>query len=104
MPKTSGAKTVCASAETVGDIGVITLRNQAKRNALSHDMMHALMEAFVRFQETKVRVVVLRAEPGVKVWSAGHDVGELPLGGATPCATRIRWRRRFGQSECFRDQ
>lgn len=84
MHETSGAKTVCASAETVGDIGVITLSNQAKRNALSRDMMQALMEAFVRFQETKVRVVVLRAEPGVKVWSAGHDVGELPSSPGDP--------------------
>jgi methylmalonyl-CoA decarboxylase len=84
MHETSGAKTVCASAETVGDVGVITLSNQAKRNALSRDMMQALMEAFVHFQETKVRVVVLRAEPGVEVWSAGHDVGELPSSPGDP--------------------
>jgi len=34
MHETSGAKTVCATAETMGDIGVITLSNQTKRNAL----------------------------------------------------------------------
>jgi methylmalonyl-CoA decarboxylase len=73
-----------ASAETFGDIGVITLKNQARRNALSHDLMHSLTQAFARFQETKVRVAVLRAEPDVKVWSAGHDIGELPLGGIDP--------------------
>ncbi len=73
-----------AKIEFAGDIGIITLRNQAKRNALSHDMMHALTKAFGRFQEAKIRVAVLRAEPGVNVWSAGHDIGELPLGGMDP--------------------
>ena len=27
---------------------------------------------------------MLRAQPGVKVWSAGHDVDELPKGGRDP--------------------
>lgn len=73
-----------ASIETSGHIGIITLKHQAKRNALTHDMMHALTEAFARFEAQKIRVAVLRAEPGVKVWSAGHDIGELPLGGMDP--------------------
>jgi methylmalonyl-CoA decarboxylase len=73
-----------ASIETVGNIGVITLKNQAKRNALCHEMMRALTEAFARFAEAKIRVAILRAEPGVKVWSAGHDIGELPLGDMDP--------------------
>jgi methylmalonyl-CoA decarboxylase len=81
VQQTSGAP---ASAESFGDVGVITLKNHAKRNALSHDLMHALTQAFARFREARVRVVVLRAEPGVKVWSAGHDIGELPLGGIDP--------------------
>ena len=73
-----------ASVETSGHIGIITLKHRAKRNALSHDMMHTLTEAFARFQEEKIRVAVLRAEPGVKVWSAGHDIDELPQGGIDP--------------------
>lgn len=83
MCETSG-KPACTSVENVGDVGVITLTNQAKRNALCRDMMHALTEAFARFQEMKVRVVVLRAEPGAKVWSSGHDIGELPTSGSDP--------------------
>ena len=59
-----------ASVETSGHIGIITLKHRAKRNALSHDMMHTLTEALARFQEEKIRVAVLRAEPGGKVWSA----------------------------------
>ena len=80
----SNAVRSLASVETVGNIGVITLKNQARRNALCHEMMRALTEAFARFAEAKIRVAILRAEPGVKVWSAGHDIGELPLGGMDP--------------------
>lgn len=47
-------------------------------------MMHALTEALAHFTEEKIRVAVLRAEPGAKVWSAGHDIAELPLGGMDP--------------------
>ena len=73
-----------AFVETVGTIGVITLKNQTKRNALCHEMMRALTDAFARFAEANIRVAVLRAEPGVKVWSAGHDIGELPHGDMDP--------------------
>ena len=70
--------------QIVGNIGVITLKNPAKRNALCHEMMHALSETFTHFAEAEVRVAILRADPGVKVWSAGHDIGELPLGDIDP--------------------
>ncbi|WP_424362665.1 methylmalonyl-CoA decarboxylase [Methylocystis parvus] len=65
-------------------IGVIALRNPAKRNALSRDLMGALTDAFARFAAQKIRVVVLRAAPDMKVWSAGHDIGELPQAGRDP--------------------
>jgi methylmalonyl-CoA decarboxylase len=55
-----------------------------KRNALNCAMMRTLTEAFSLLAEEKARVVVLRAAPGTKVWSAGHDIGELPLAGKDP--------------------
>jgi methylmalonyl-CoA decarboxylase len=72
------------TVETTGHIGIVTLCNQAKRNALSHETMHAMTEAFARFEAEKIRVVILRAEPGAKVWSAGHDIDELPSSGMDP--------------------
>jgi|SRR5664279_2151751 methylmalonyl-CoA decarboxylase len=65
-------------------IGTITLNNPAKRNALSEALIHEVIAALAEFKERRARVVVLRAEPGAKVWSAGHDVGELPIGGRDP--------------------
>ena len=74
-------------------IGTIILDRLERRNALSKQLIDAIVETLQRFSHERTRVVVLRARPGVKVWSAGHDVDELPeggrdpLAGTTPCAT-----------------
>jgi methylmalonyl-CoA decarboxylase len=60
------------------DIGFITLNHPEKRNALSEALVEALIGGLSTLQEQNVRVVVLRSRPGEKVWSAGHDVNELP--------------------------
>jgi methylmalonyl-CoA decarboxylase len=67
-------------------VGTITLNNDRKRNALSADLIAELIAALGEFTALKVRAVVLRANPGVKVWSAGHDVTELPRSGRDPLA------------------
>jgi methylmalonyl-CoA decarboxylase len=64
---------------TIADwIGTITLDADQRRNVLSHALVDEIVAALHRFQAEKVRVVVLRANPGTKVWSAGHDINELP--------------------------
>ncbi len=60
------------------DIGIITLNHDTKRNALSEALVHELIAALATFREQRMRVAILRAHPGAKVWSAGHDVAELP--------------------------
>jgi methylmalonyl-CoA decarboxylase len=67
-----------------GHLGTITLDNPKKLNALSHDLVAAVIDALRQLDEGGARVVILRAQPGAKVWSAGHDVGELPEGGRDP--------------------
>lgn len=62
-----------------GKLAVITMTNSAKRNALSEAMIDEILKALQQALEAKVRAVILRAEPGVRVWSAGHDVSELPV-------------------------
>jgi methylmalonyl-CoA decarboxylase len=61
-------------------IGTITLNQPAKRNALSRALVEEMIAALGEFQTEKARVVVIRAAADVKVWSAGHDVDELPQG------------------------
>jgi methylmalonyl-CoA decarboxylase len=59
-------------------IGVVTMQDFAHRNALSEVLVHELIEALASCERQRLRVIVLRATPGSSVWSAGHDVRELP--------------------------
>ena len=81
--KAPGSKQL-VSAAIDGPVGTITLTNGARRNALSHAMMNAIFDALTAFQNAAVRVVIIEAERGAKVWSAGHDIDELPVGGLDP--------------------
>jgi methylmalonyl-CoA decarboxylase len=65
-------------------IGTITLDNAAKRNVLSEALVGEVVAALARLAAQKARVIVLRAPPGARVWSAGHDVSELPGGRRDP--------------------
>jgi methylmalonyl-CoA decarboxylase len=67
-----------------GNIGTITLNNPAKRNALSEALIRGVITGLRDLTEAGARVIILRAEPGVKVWSAGHDIDELPEGRRDP--------------------
>ena len=65
-------------------IGVLTLAQPQRRNALSADMVGEIVGALDDFGRRRLRAVILRAEPGSRVWSAGHDVHELPETGRDP--------------------
>ena len=53
-------------------------------NALSMNLIDDLSAALVEFRPPEVRAVVIRAAAGSKVFSAGHDVHELPTNGRDP--------------------
>jgi methylmalonyl-CoA decarboxylase len=53
-------------------------------NALSMTLIDDLSAALVDYRPPEVRVVVIRAASGSKVFSAGHDVRELPTNGRDP--------------------
>lgn len=84
-----------------GAIGTITLNNDAKRNVLSERLVDQVIEAFSVFTRHSVRCAVLRAAPGAKVWSAGHDVTELPVGGQDPLGWRDPLRQLIREIENF---
>lgn len=67
-----------------GFVGTICLDYFEKRNAFSAALVEDVVKALDAFAEQRVRAVVLRARPGVKIWSAGHDVDELPEGRRDP--------------------
>lgn len=60
-------------------VATITMNHPRRLNALSHALITEILAAMAEARQRKVRALVLRAADGVKVWSAGHDVKELPL-------------------------
>jgi methylmalonyl-CoA decarboxylase len=82
-------------------IGTITLNREDRRNALCEEMVQAFATALESFRAEGVRCVVLRAKPGSKVWSAGHDIDELPAAGLDPLAWRDPLRKLVREIEAF---
>jgi len=70
----------------VGAVGVITLDDQPRRNVISGRMANGIVAALESLRAESVRAAVLRAAAGLRVWSAGHDIGELPRGRRDPLA------------------
>ena len=66
-----------------GSLRVVTMAHAERRNALSHTMADELTAAI---EGAECRVLILRAEPGVSTWSAGHDIDDLPTDGQDPLA------------------
>jgi methylmalonyl-CoA decarboxylase len=68
----------------VGRVGIITLEDRRKHNALGAQMASGVIAALESLRARQVRAIVLRAAAGMGVWSAGHDIGELPPGRRDP--------------------
>src|SRR5271165_5678517 len=62
------------------NIGIVTI-SKPPVNPLSSDVCAGLLESLDEFEKAKARVVIIRADPNSKIWSAGHDVHEIPLDG-----------------------
>jgi methylmalonyl-CoA decarboxylase len=84
------------TASLDGGLGIITLNHPAKHNSIGAALVGDLIAALDRMECEAAQVVILRANPGVRVWSAGHDIDELPqprrdpLGYADPLERLLR--------------
>ena len=65
-------------------IATIAFDNYEKRNALSAGLISETLQAMDRFKAGNVRALVIRSATNEKVWSAGHDVTELPKADVDP--------------------
>jgi len=88
-------------AEISERVGTITMNYEAKRNALAEQMVQEMAEALHDFERHGVRVAILRAQPGARVWSSGHNVAELPLGGLDPLGWQDPLRMVIRKIESF---
>ena len=79
-------------ADLVGQVGIITLEDRRKRNAIGAQLAGGVIAALESLRADQARAVVLRAAEGMDVWSAGHDISELPRAAGTRWATTIPWK------------
>ena len=87
--------------ETHDGIGTLRFNDDAHRNALSKALIDEFIAALHHLHREQTRAVVLRANPGATVWSAGHDFRELPAKGADPLAYRDPLERMIRAVEHF---
>ncbi|MEI8245368.1 MAG: methylmalonyl-CoA decarboxylase [Lentisphaerota bacterium] len=73
--------------------GVITLNNPPKLNALCKELIDDLIAGLNQIKEQGAHCVILRAAAGCKVFSAGHDISELPKGSRDPLSYEDPLRR-----------
>jgi methylmalonyl-CoA decarboxylase len=79
-----GAPMPLIQTKDSGNIATIAFDNYSKRNALSADLIAEFIAALDRFQAHGMRAVIVRSAQNEKVWSAGHDVDELPKADVDP--------------------
>jgi methylmalonyl-CoA decarboxylase len=72
------------SPEAPEQVLEVMMANEARRNAMSEEMLDELRQALRRAQSSDCRAVIFRAAPGVTTWSAGYDISALPTDGSDP--------------------
>lgn len=87
-PQIKAVSAALVTCEIENHVGILTLDNPSKCNALSRELMDGVLTAFDTFRAEAVRAVIIRAAPGMRVWSAGHDIRELPRGHEDPLSYR----------------
>ena len=69
--------------EVENKIARLTFDNDKKRNSLSFEMLEELYKVLDKIDD-KFRVLIIQANKGAKVWSAGFNIDQLPLPGEDP--------------------
>ena len=58
--------------------GILQMNRPEKHNCLNGELMRELMHGLDALVRDEARVIIIRAGAGAEVWSAGHDINELP--------------------------
>jgi methylmalonyl-CoA decarboxylase len=93
--------TALVDVKITNKVGTITFNNPRKHNCLNKELINNLCIALEEMRRRKVRVVILRAPAGSRVFSAGHDVRELPTNGRDPLTYNDPVRRVVRMIELF---
>lgn len=71
----------------------ITMNNADHFNCLSNEMCNQLMEAIEKAYKHECVGIVIKAATKRNVWSAGHDIKELPIEGQDPLSFDVPMER-----------
>jgi len=63
---------------TSNRIGILQLNRGEKHNSLNGELMREMTDGLDALVASDSLVILIRAAPGSKVWSAGHDINEIP--------------------------
>lgn len=74
-------------------IGFITMQNAEHFNCLSTEMCESLINNLEQAYTSECVAVVIKAECSHNVWSAGHDIRELPIDGNDPLSYDVPMER-----------
>ncbi|MBO6246478.1 MAG: enoyl-CoA hydratase/isomerase family protein, partial [Anaerovibrio sp.] len=77
------------STEIKDRIAYIKMQNGKHFNCLSEEMCLELIEAIKKSYSLQCVGIVIKAEVNRNVWSAGHDIKELPVDGSDPLAFNV---------------
>lgn len=69
----------------------VEMQNADHFNCLSEVMCQELCNAIRSGYDQECVAVVIKAQCKKGVWSAGHDIRELPQNGDDPCLTTCLW-------------
>lgn len=85
------------AVEARDQVGVLTMNQPKRLNCLGRELVEALLAGLDKLVKDGNRAVVLRAPAGSKVWSAGHDIKEVPLDGQDPVSWNVPFERLLRQ-------
>jgi methylmalonyl-CoA decarboxylase len=97
----TGNSQALTSTQVVGQIAVVTMNSPHKANCLGSDLVAGILCALDEFEKSLARAVILRAYPGAKVWSAGHNMKEIPLDGEDPLTWNVPFERLLHRVRSF---
>jgi methylmalonyl-CoA decarboxylase len=86
------ASTVPARYESAGSVATITLDRDDKRNAFDAALSDAVSLFIRRAEAEAMRAVIIRANDGAKIFSAGHDLAEMAEHGVLDGEADPYWR------------
>jgi len=87
--RTSASRQSLCSYLLEEHVGIITMNNPTQANALSSELVADILAAMDEMEPAGIRVLVLRAYPGARVWSSGHNIAEIRFDGQDPLHSEV---------------